>query len=92
VYTDDPQAVEYLIGRPAQRLPSKFNPLTRKEVPRFAVELERLRREIHLHGAIVARFAQRPTSRYPNVNELEDAESLVVIARDDTVTIRGPAP
>jgi len=90
IYADDPEAVSFLIDLRVNRLPSRFDPMTGKGNPAFRAEVEAVKQDIRLHDGVVVRFEDPPTPRTPTVLELEGAESLVTIARDDTVTIRGP--
>jgi hypothetical protein len=91
LYTDDPEAVEFIAGRKATRLPLKYDPKTREPNPRFAVQMATAVSDLRA-GGITVRFAGPPADRYPSPQELEEAASLAVIAEDRTATIYGAAP
>jgi len=55
IYSNAPDGIAYWTGREAKRIPARYSKMTRRPDPRFAQEMERLRRDL-ASGAILVYF------------------------------------
>jgi len=58
IFSNRPDAIAVLTGRPAERVPANFNPSTLRENPNRSAELARMRRNVRDHEGLVVVFKQ----------------------------------
>ncbi len=56
IFSNRPDAIAVLTGRPAERVPANFNPSTLRENPNRSAELARVRRNVRDHEGLVVVF------------------------------------
>ena len=81
VFSNAPDALYVLTGRPARLVPLKADPFTRQENPRYPEEVGRLERELRGRAGVVVYFRWLRWRWYlPGERELAEQLGLVTVA------------
>jgi Dolichyl-phosphate-mannose-protein mannosyltransferase len=86
IYSNGIDAIYFLTGRDALRIPAKFDPITGKHNADFERNISALRIELLQNRSVVVHFANIPRRWYlPSKDELDNYKLPVLIQLDDGV-------
>ncbi len=90
IFSNRPDAIAVLTGRPAERIPANFNPSTLRENPNRSAELARVRRNLKDRDGFVVAFKKIGARGYlMSEAELSTAIPLRLVKRTRDGTIYG---
>jgi hypothetical protein len=82
VFSNDPDAIDYLTGRPAVWLPNKIDTLTRRPNDGYEPELAEMGEQLKKRAAVIVYFSAIGHTFVPTQQELLDRFSLRAVAQE----------